>query len=175
MEADGKGRSERPIQLTSEEAAAFWEKLAGGGIGCWEWPGRRNHDGYGIHYYARTSRMAHRIAYTLSFGPIVSGHFICHKCDNPACCRPDHLFAGTHSDNMKDMAAKKRGSWITRPDLVPRGERNVNAKLDRRAVFEILRLRRAGTRVTDLAKQFGISVRTIHRITHGKAWQHLMD
>lgn len=175
MKGTGKGRIERPIELTDDEAAAFWATLAGLGAGCWEWPGKRNHDNYGVHRFCGTQRMAHRVAFVLTYGPLLSGQFVCHRCDNPACCRPDHLFAGTHSDNMQDMVAKRRNNWQVMPRLVPRGEKNVNAKLTRKTVLQIVRLRAAGAKPVDLAARFKVTTRTIRRVTHGRAWQHLFD
>jgi len=75
---------------------------------CWEWQGGKKPDGYGSAGYEGKSDLAHRVAWKLTKGPIPKGMYICHSCDNPACCNPAHLFLGTQSDNMKDMIVKGR-------------------------------------------------------------------
>lgn len=83
--------------------------------GCWIWTGDKNHKGYGLlrpnaHSISRTSS-AHRVVYEEECGPIPSGMFVCHHCDNPSCVRWDHLFLGTHRDNQNDMVRKGRQGW----------------------------------------------------------------
>lgn len=81
---------------------------------CWEWKGSRFGSGYGQFFagYAEDGRRlnihAHRFAYELNFGPIPEGHYILHRCDNPPCVNPEHLFLGTQTDNVHDMFAKGR-------------------------------------------------------------------
>ena len=91
----------------------FWARVQKG-EGCWRWDGSKNRYGYGFVSYgprgAQTRVQAHRVAWTLAYGPIPDGAFVLHHCDNPPCVRPDHLFLGTQGDNMVDMAAKRRGS-----------------------------------------------------------------
>jgi hypothetical protein len=77
---------------------------------CWEWAGARNSDGYGKSYAGSGYRMAHRVAWESSFGPIPDGLFVLHRCDNPPCVRPDHLFLGTNTDNVRDSVAKGRAA-----------------------------------------------------------------
>ncbi len=91
----------------------FWAKV-GKTEGCWLWKGRRTESGYG-HFGIRSGKMcrAHRFSFELAYGPIPSGMYICHHCDNPPCVRPDHLFVGTNSDNAKDAIAKGR-PWGTK-------------------------------------------------------------
>jgi hypothetical protein len=106
----------------------FWEhveKLPDDG--CWVWTGSRLQSGYGTFDKGR----AHRFSYALANGPIPDGLHICHRCDNPPCVRPDHLFAGTRVDNMQDAIAKGRarhlrmthcrqGHELTAENTVPR-------------------------------------------------------
>jgi len=73
---------------------------------CWTWTGARNRKGYGEIGAKGRVQKAHRIAWELTYGPIPEGLDVLHHCDNPPCCRPDHLFLGTDADNMADMMAK---------------------------------------------------------------------
>jgi hypothetical protein len=95
--------------LTIDER--FWMKVQKSN-GCWEWTAYRDPDGYGRFGWARKRRseniLAHRVSWELHYGPIPEGLWICHHCDNPSCVRPDHLFLGDRSMNMKDCAAKGR-------------------------------------------------------------------
>lgn len=76
--------------------------------GCIEWPRSRNVAGYGRVYWDKKVRLAHRLAYELTNGPIPAGLCVLHKCDHPPCINPDHLFLGTPFDNMQDMVLKGR-------------------------------------------------------------------
>ena len=88
----------------------FWARVKKNEPGkCWPWDAPRSQDGnYGTMYVDGKHRMAHRIAWALTKGPIPSGLDVLHHCDNPPCCNPDHLFVGTRSDNMQDMVRKGR-------------------------------------------------------------------
>lgn len=90
-------------------AARFWDGVdKQPGDGCWEWTGHCNDGGYGRVTRQTEDRLAHRYAWELENGPIPDGMFVCHHCDNPPCVRPDHLFLGTHTDNMRDAQRKGR-------------------------------------------------------------------
>ena len=109
----------RPSRHTE---AAFWAQVKKG-PGCWVWQGTVNAQGYG-----RVRRGAiggaHRVSWVIANGAIPDGMHICHKCDNPPCVRPDHLFAGTRSDNMKDCTSKGRNTGIEAGAMASRGDKH---------------------------------------------------
>jgi len=92
--------------------ADFWPKVEiRSGNDCWHWKGARNTDGYGNLRRNKKSCKAHRIAWEITNGPVPNGFYVLHKCDNPLCCNPNHLFLGTQKENVDDMTAKGRGWW----------------------------------------------------------------
>jgi hypothetical protein len=128
--------------------------------------------------------LAHGVAWEIANGPIGNGIFVCHRCDNPACVRPSHLFLGTHKDNMADMRAKGRQSRHPRPradangarlhrELMPRGESHGMAVLDEMRVREIRDLHAAGEPKKRLARRFGVSPPTITSIVLRRTWAHV--
>ena len=133
--------------------------------GCWEWAKTKNRQGYGEVWISKSGEQkkwpAHRASWTVFRGPIPDGMFVCHKCDNPPCINPDHLFIGTQADNVADSTRKKRRAY---------GTRNVNAKLSRDAVEKI----RSDTRSQrKIAKDYGVSQVQICNIKNGKVWVKL--
>lgn len=139
------------------------------GSGCMEWTDRLSRAGYGRTTYLGKEWGAHRLSWFLKNGPIPDGMNVLHKCDNPPCINPEHLFLGTHLDNMRDMAAKgraKSGGVF--------GEDHGHAKLTSNEVEEIL-IALALAKSKDgtsgrLALKYGVSDATISHIKHGKAW-----
>lgn len=138
---------------------------------CWEWSARRYPTGYGsVHVSGRKgSQYAHRIAYEAQHGPIPDGLLVCHRCDNPPCRNPAHLFLGTHSDNTQDAIAK--GRWGDRRGSC-KGVRSPCAKLD----DEKVRLIRASPlTITRLAADLGVAPSLIHRVRRRQSWAHVPD
>lgn len=104
--------------------------------GCWLWSGRANRRGYGVLYVRGKNLFAHRVSYEEHRGPIPPGLLVCHKCDNPPCINPDHLFVGTQSDNLTDMHRKKR-HHAHRPEyraLLSRKVREARARIKNNAI-----------------------------------------
>lgn len=134
--------------------ARFWEKVAISD-GCWEWNAYRQGPGYGIFAVGAGHRgktvKAHRMAWTLTHGAIPEGMSVCHRCDNPPCVRPDHLFLATHDENMLDKAVKKRAYASPR-------DKNPAAKLTTEQV-ETIRKRYALGHITQaqLGREFGVT------------------
>ena len=115
--------------MTSSFLTRFWSKVAEAPTGCWEWQAYRDPRGYGrFQIHTKCSTLAHRTAYEMATGAEVPASLmVCHKCDNPSCVRPDHLFIGTGFDNQRDRVAKgrhllkrrcKRGHPLTGENLV---------------------------------------------------------
>lgn len=134
----------------------FWSKIAKAGPDeCWEWKAFRNWDGYGMMYFHGRDHRANRIAWMITFGDIPKGMNVCHKCDNPPCCNPNHLFLGTQLDNMSDCAKKGR---------------NV-AKLSESEVAEIKREYFSGrSSQVELARKYSVRGNIIFEIVTGKTW-----
>lgn len=146
--------------------------------GCILFTGHRITRGYGLLDVRDESGSrkvyAHRIAYVLSHGPIPEGAFVCHRCDVPACINPEHLFVGTHRDNMVDMVRKGRASGNYAVHPAPVGEKSHNAKLTEAQVRE-LKSRYTGRRgeLPRLARELGIGLANARLIVRGERWQHV--
>lgn len=134
--------------------------------GCWLWHGGTEAIGYGVIYGNKTPWKAHRLSYTLHCGPIPDGMHVCHRCDVRACVNPDHLFLGTHAENMADREAKGRN----RP---PRGERSGNAKMTDAQVREVVARLANGEQQAAIVQEMGVSASTISLIFKGKTWRHI--
>lgn len=165
----------------SNSPERFWSKVANYGKPdtCWEWQGSRLAAGYGKTHYKGNRWLTHRLAWTLAYGQIAAGLFVCHSCDNPSCCNPTHLWLGTCADNLYDMALKgraatgqKNGSY-KHPDRLPHGSTHHMAKLNESQVVNIRMQLSAGKSLHQLARDFTVSVNTISHIRDQKIWKHL--
>jgi hypothetical protein len=148
--------------------------------GCWLWTGayfgrkdRHPSAFYGKAIYKGKQVLAHRVAWMLYRGPIPDGLYVCHKCDNPACVNPDHLFLGTQLDNMRDASAKKRTAWHRHPEIIGRGESHYNSRLTADDVCEIRRLSAERMPQSAIARRFGIGQAQVWRIVHRIHWGHV--
>lgn len=111
------------MYLTSEQVELFWSRVdkSGGPGVCWPWMHSCNPAGYGRFHSRGLTWAAHRVAYELTYRDLGDDLVVCHQCDNPPCCNPDHLFKGTHTDNMRDASAKGRmGKYAKRRALMSR-------------------------------------------------------
>lgn len=151
--------------LPVAERLALYTNRSGGPSACWEWLGWRDGCGYGKMTANGKRRGAHRIAFELEHGvSLDSETIIRHTCDNPACCNPAHLVAGTVADNVADRNARQRQA---------KGERNGRAKLTREDVIRIRADVSAGVPKNRLAKAFGVHPVTIDDLVRRKNWAHV--
>ena len=167
--ADAERQIDKPIrpEISDEAKARFWAKVdVRGPDECWEWQGARNKFGYGKLTVAGKQRAASRLVYELECGEIPAGQFVCHRCDNPPCVNPDHLFLGTHAENMRDrnLKGRARGGSL-------RGERHPQAVLTAEQVRIIrdLATRKVKPQAA-IGRQFGISQSHVSEIKNGNAW-----
>lgn len=127
-----------------DKVSLFWSKLnKNSPNGCWEWTGYRDKKGYGEFRIFGDNYRTHRVAYLLTNGEIPNEMFVCHKCDNPPCCNPDHLFLGTNQDNMIDCILKERKPNIKlTPALVKEIRAEFSNGIDRIALMEKYKISR---------------------------------
>lgn len=169
--------------------------MAAGPDECWPFVGTMDRDGYGHFSMRGKAPCAHRVAFTIAFGPIPEGKVVCHRCDNPPCCNPAHLWAGTIAENNSDKRAKGRepmgdDHWsrhrpenlarglrngkYTKPEKTPRGESHGSVKISAADVLEIQRLYAAGgISQQKLADRFGVRQAHVSRIVLGRVWKCL--
>ena len=151
-----------------QTAGDLQERAEQDGGGCMIFQGALTHNGYGRISYNGMPWRAHRLAWTLTYGPIPKGMQVLHRCDVRACMEPGHLFLGTPADNMADMDSKGRRA------KQPKGEASPAAKLTRRGAKRLLRIwEDEGLSVRALGRRVGISKSQAHRIITGEQWAHL--
>jgi hydrogenase maturation factor HypE len=141
----------------------FWAKVDRRGLqDCWPWLGYRHHAGMGQIGVGRRQdgvMYVSRLAWQIANGPIPRGQYVLHKCDNPGCVNPNHLFLGTYRDNIHDMLSKRRHVY---------GAAHPGAKLNDAKVRSI---RASSLSDTALAHQHGVSRRLIWKVRKGLSWK----
>lgn len=125
--------------------------------GCWIWLGACSRGNVGKIKGSNKTHLASRVSWMLHKGDIPDGLCVCHKCDNPICVNPDHLFLGTHRDNMQDMARKGRSGYH-------------NAKINIDIATEI-RAKHVRGLEKSLAREYGVSPATIFNVVADKVWR----
>jgi hypothetical protein len=145
----------------------FWNRvdMSAGDDCCWDWQGvKRN--GYGVMIVQGKKKSTHRFSYELSNGiKLTSDKYVCHKCDNPACCNPKHLFLGTHIDNMSDAIKKGRLNWQTKL-LIPR-------KLTNEQVISARIKYQQGFSVRGMAKKLCVDQKTLRQAIRGVTYAEI--
>lgn len=125
---------------------------------CCLWSGYKEDDGYGILFFDCIRDRAHRVAYKLFHGAIPDKIKIRHSCDNPPCCNPYHLIAGTHKQNMEDMAKR---------------ERSRSTKLNGAVVTLIKQRLYNGEKGSVFSEEYGVTRAAICDINRGRSWKHI--
>jgi hypothetical protein len=159
-----------PRQYTrTPNEVRFWSRVDKT-EGCWLFTGDKHHFGYGSFPMPKsgsgawTHVLAHRFSWELHNDAIPAGLFVLHRCDTPACVRPDHLFLGTRRDNTHDMMAKGRQAV---------GTHKCNAKLTEEDIPRIRQLVAAGRSQASVAREYRVSHGIINEIVSRKRWKHV--
>lgn len=159
-----KGGDDVSRDLRAEDIERFWEKVDKTGD-CWNWTAGKVHNGYGRFWFKGKTYQANRFVWEIYNDPIPKGMLVCHKCDNPACVNPEHLFLGTDFDNMQDRNNKRRQAF---------GNKNGMAILTENDVREIVLKYKSGQYShRELAKMFKVGNTTIDDILRGTKWKHI--
>lgn len=143
----------------------FLSKYIVANSGCWEWQGATNPDGYGRARWPKKAESAHRISYEIFNGTFDKTKHVCHKCDNPKCINPEHLWLGDYKSNNKDKKDKGRAVGHAMP-----GTQHPKHKLNDNQVLEIF----YGSKSHHyLAGLYNVSPTLVYKIKAKKCWKHL--
>lgn len=148
----------------------FWQRVSiSDSSSCWLWTKANGEveTGKGVFYFQSTWKRPSQVAYILAHGPIPEGKYVCHSCDNPPCCNPDHLWAGTHQENMDDMTRKGRDRHNCGEDLS-------HSKLCEQDVLKIRQLYATGRYShLSLSQIFQVCEASIRNVIILKTWKHI--
>lgn len=153
----------------------FWEKVKTAGQDeCWEWQGSRDQCGYAMFWLGNRTLHATRAYFMLLGIDMTENVVVCHKCDNPNCVNPHHLFLGTNKDNVDDKIRKGRAAH-QKPKEYRSTYRRAFSVLNEDMVREIREIQRAGRKgdLTRYAKEHGISRRSVYHVTCENGWKHV--
>lgn len=164
IRGDGKFCSRQCSQASRrvDIADRFWSKVHKT-QGCWIWVACKGNKGYGGIRAGKEQR-AHRVAYILTYGDIDDNLCVLHRCDNPSCVRPDHLFLGTQQQNIEDCVSKKRNHF---------GEKSPQSKLSDEIVKQMRIEYASGQTIAKISAKFNAAYSITHRAINKKAWKHV--
>lgn len=160
------------ISDTKALKAYMQQRITRNDNGCWEWNGTYRGKGYGVMAVGgiQGGVYTHRLSAHLYHDfELDSDRYVLHRCDNPRCCNPEHLFIGTAKDNLYDCIAKGRFSVANRA----RGERVNTAKLTADDVRAIRQAANQGATFKGLSRQYGVSDVNIRMIVTRRTWRHV--
>jgi len=161
----------------------FWSHVTkGNNNDCWEWFGAHDHFGYGHLKILGKLVSSHRLSWVLHKGKIPLNMCVLHRCDNPKCINPDHLFLGTKKDNNLDKETKGRanhafgnrhGRYVSPWDS--RGEKNSNAILTKKQVIMVREMAKKGYSIALLSRKLSVSEGCLRNIVKRRTWKHLKN
>ena len=154
------------LKLLFKDAKRFWSKV-NKSTGCWNWTAAKSKKGYGRFKLNGKLESPHVISYQLFYNEETKGKDVCHKCDNPSCVNPRHLFLGSRSDNMMDCSNKNR-LYISQL----KGINHPSSKLTEEDVLKIKELIPNHT-LKEIGQMFNVKHQTISKIKQGKLWGHI--
>lgn len=195
--------------MDDKALARFWSRVREDpATGCWLWIGAVNNKGYGrMTAGSRRKMFAHRLSYEHFIGPVGEGLCVLHDCpsgDNAACVNPEHLWLGTHAENMADMASKgrhgsiskpervargdrhasrtkpwaiargERHGWRTKPESMPKGAAHYKAKLTDEKVREMFTMKSRGMSTAAIARAVGVTNGTASLVLRRINWKHVV-
>lgn len=132
--------------------------------GCWEWKTSFHPTGYGAFWFRGDSRYAHRVSWIFNRGEITDSLHVLHRCDNPRCVNPDHLFLGTQQDNVADRDRKGRGAKVI-------GPKRKFSPVDVRRICDLHN--RSGITLTALSKMYNCTLGTIKKVADGTHYKEV--